>query len=348
MPGTPQRSRRGQSLVEFGLVLPILLVLFLGIADFGRVFAAGITVEAAARNAAEIVAEEYRRNPPGPLSDPAPPGDPAYYAPLHELGGSTVCSEMRGLAGTTYDEVTRECHVADADPSTYDWMPVVLICVHDGEDPLCATPAFGATVPDPQCSELLAPISPALEGGSEDSRYVEVRICYRFETLVKFPFLALGDVWLQKDRAFTVADYPVPTPAIPPPPSPPPPTDLPSPEPTASPSGEPTPTPEGTPAETLTPAPTPACLTPVASFTAVPTSGKRPLTVVFTSTSTSEGCAILSYLWTFGDGTTSTVQNPTHVFNFTNGNNKTFIVTLTVDNATGTSAPASTTILVTK
>ncbi len=52
-------------MVEFALILPLLLVLFLGIADFGRVFHAGIVAEAAARNAAEIVAEEYRRNPPG-------------------------------------------------------------------------------------------------------------------------------------------------------------------------------------------------------------------------------------------------------------------------------------------
>ena len=48
------QSRRGQSLVEFALVLPMLLVLLLGVADFGRVFAAGITIEAAARNAAEV------------------------------------------------------------------------------------------------------------------------------------------------------------------------------------------------------------------------------------------------------------------------------------------------------
>src|SRR5690606_20209344 len=41
-----RRPERGQSLVEFALVLPMLLVLLLGIADFGRVFAAGILLEA--------------------------------------------------------------------------------------------------------------------------------------------------------------------------------------------------------------------------------------------------------------------------------------------------------------
>ena len=45
--GTDGTTPRGQSLVEFALVLPMLLVLLLGIADFGRVFQAGITTEAA-------------------------------------------------------------------------------------------------------------------------------------------------------------------------------------------------------------------------------------------------------------------------------------------------------------
>ncbi len=39
----------------------MLLVLLLGVADFGRVFQAGITIEAAARNGAEAAAQEYRQ-----------------------------------------------------------------------------------------------------------------------------------------------------------------------------------------------------------------------------------------------------------------------------------------------
>jgi hypothetical protein len=227
------RSSRGQSMVEFILVLPILLILFLGIADFGRVFHAGIVIEAAARNAAEIVAEEYRRNPPGgSLTDPPPPGDAAFYQPLHDLAGRTVCSEARTLTNTTYDPVTRNCHVADGDPATPNWMPIVMACIHDGEDPLCATPVFGASVPT-QCSGLTASIAPDMDAG-EASRFVEVRVCYQFSTLIHVPIFSLGDVWLQKDRAFTVANYPVPTPSIPPEPSAPPPTDLPSEEPSPS------------------------------------------------------------------------------------------------------------------
>lgn len=49
---------------------------------------------------------------------------------------------------------------------------------------------------------------------------------------------------------------------------------------------------------------------PIANFTASPTSGIRPLVVNFNNTSV----AATSYLWTFGDGTTSTATNPTKTY----------------------------------
>ena len=52
---------RGQTMVEFALILPLLLVFLLGVVDFGRIFTAGITMEAAARNAAEAAAQEYQQ-----------------------------------------------------------------------------------------------------------------------------------------------------------------------------------------------------------------------------------------------------------------------------------------------
>ena len=55
------RVARGQSLVEFALLLPLLLVILLGVADFGRVFQAGIMMESATRAAAEAGAVEYLR-----------------------------------------------------------------------------------------------------------------------------------------------------------------------------------------------------------------------------------------------------------------------------------------------
>lgn len=59
------------------------------------------------------------------------------------------------------------------------------------------------------------------------------------------------------------------------------------------------------------PSPPPPPPPPVANFTATPTSGVAPLSVAFTDTSTNSPDA---WNWTFGDGGTSTLQNPTHIY----------------------------------
>lgn len=263
-----RRAPRGQSLVEFALVLPLLLILFLGIADFGRIFAAGITLEAAARNGAEVVAEEYRRNPPdGIYADqtlPAPgPGDANYYQVLHEVAARTACREARRLDNTTYDQGTDGCPF---DSVANEQLPLIMVCVHDNADPICDVPAFGASVPPagaPDPCGLRSPPTNVMQGyatGSENSRYVEVRICYRFSMLVHVPILPLDDVWLKKSRVFTVAYFPPPpTPSPPPDPSAPPDESLPPEEtPTPTPSESATPSPTPTEVETPTPSPTPS------------------------------------------------------------------------------------------
>lgn len=74
---------------------------------------------------------------------------------------------------------------------------------------------------------------------------------------------------------------------------------------------------------------------PVAAFTASPTSPCAvPGIVNFTNTST--GTGIVSYLWNFGDLTTSTTPNPTHTYNSYNQ----FTVQLTVTNSVGCSNTA--------
>jgi hypothetical protein len=52
--GSKRSASRGQALVEFALVLPILLILLLGILDFGRAVAAYNSVSNAARSGARV------------------------------------------------------------------------------------------------------------------------------------------------------------------------------------------------------------------------------------------------------------------------------------------------------
>jgi Flp pilus assembly protein TadG len=51
----PRRHRpRGQSVVEFALVVPLLLLVLIAIADFGRFYTSAVAVESAAREAADF------------------------------------------------------------------------------------------------------------------------------------------------------------------------------------------------------------------------------------------------------------------------------------------------------
>ena len=71
---------------------------------------------------------------------------------------------------------------------------------------------------------------------------------------------------------------------------------------------------------------------PTAEFSVAPTSGLEPLTVTFTDASSSYD-GITSREWDFGDGGTSTEQNPTHVY----AEAGTYTVSLTVHEADGDS-----------
>ena len=70
---------------------------------------------------------------------------------------------------------------------------------------------------------------------------------------------------------------------------------------------------------------------PVANFSGSPTNGIVPLTVNFTDTSSGQPTG---WAWTFGDGGTSNVQNPSHVYTVAG----TYSVTLTATNTVGSNS----------
>lgn len=197
-------------MVEFALVLPMLLVLLLGIADFGRAFHAGITIRAAARDAAEVAAQEYlqlSRN-----------GAAIDYAELHRTAAKVACEETQSLPETTFQTE------ASGPGGTCPSMPKIRVCIHDGSDPNCGQPIgdFAADLED--CDRLDGNNQPTAfddpawdplqDGDGGASNYIEVRVCYRFTVLFPGSFtlpmstgITLGDVWLQERAVFTVADY---------------------------------------------------------------------------------------------------------------------------------------------
>ena len=76
-----------------------------------------------------------------------------------------------------------------------------------------------------------------------------------------------------------------------------------------------------------------------ADFSATTTTGCAPLTVDFADSSTGD---VLSYLWSFGDGDTSTAQGPSHLYN----NPGTYTVSLTVSDTCGSDTEIKTDYIV--
>jgi TadE-like protein len=198
------RDSRGQSLVEFTLVFPIMLLLLLTVGDFGRVFASGITLESAARAAAETAAGDYLVELRlMPLS--TPPLTPAGYDRVHRAAWQSICDEASNQPNATPGSGGGQC----------DGLATV-VCVHDGADPNCGNIYNAAGSGTTGCPVLTGVVSNTQTDPSPISTtYVEVRVCYRFTAFfgMNIPFLGgslsplAGNFYLERVRTFTVADY---------------------------------------------------------------------------------------------------------------------------------------------
>jgi len=191
------RSSRGQALVEFGLVLPLLLIFLLGVADFGRVFTAGIAEEAAARNGAEAAAQQwiqlcqkYTYPCTGGLQQ-------ADYDSLHAIARQVACREAEKMPSRVLDG-SGNCT-----------MPIIAVCVHDDHTAGGGDLTCGAEAPAPggPCYEMDAAWNADRAGPAGGRPYVEVRMCYRFDPLFSFALAGWGSIWLQKANDFAVTNY---------------------------------------------------------------------------------------------------------------------------------------------
>jgi Flp pilus assembly protein TadG len=127
-------KRRGQALVEFGLVLPVMLVIFLGIVDFGRAFYAGVLAEQAARDAARLGAGAIPNN--GITTDTLQ--NQAYTALGWPNAACSGCWNSLGLTGTP----TVRIGGYQADGTQYGWADGA----GDSAQALCAQSCPGGQV----------------------------------------------------------------------------------------------------------------------------------------------------------------------------------------------------------
>jgi hypothetical protein len=196
-----RRSERGQSVVEFALVFPIMLIILIGVADLGRVFNVGVITEAAARNGAEHAAQKYLADPPGDtaqnasvrLAAPVGTYSAGYYDAIRMDAATAACAELRGQTNTDY-----------SGGICTTW-PVVAVCVHDDADPACGATAAGFAGVPAACSGLSSGWTNSTGGSGE--RWVEVRICYKFTSLLHLPIFDFGEIYLQRARSFTIPCY---------------------------------------------------------------------------------------------------------------------------------------------
>ena len=363
LPASRNRSARsrGQAMVEFALVLPILSLLLVMAVDFGRVFFGWVALQNATRIAADFAAhnadawpannpfeqasqDRYQelvlgdleainceREPAGPIPDPQFPdgratGDPAVVQLDCTFALITPLAELI-LGGPVPIGATSTFAINQA--------------IQQGLPPDNAPDPPGPATPTPVPTASPGPTScivPATVAGSRNT----ARNLWAARGFTPANLIEIGNgnftVGSQSQTAnasipcnssMTISEGVTVTPA-----------------PTPAPTPVPTPTPIPTPTPLPTPTPTPACQTPTARFVATPTSGTSPLTVQFTNTSTPNNCPITGLTWNFGDGTpTVTTPNPSHTFTHPGpSQNRQFTVSLTVTSAAG---PSQTTAIIT-
>lgn len=184
-PGRRRSGSRGQSVVEFALVLPIMVVILFATLDFARIYTTMMSIESAAREAAD-------------------------YGTTLGAGKWQVGSPMDG----TVSEMQRRACVASSDLTDYDDPDgdPATGCVNPGFA-YCMTPIEGGTC---------GPVDP-VDGCEVPTRpepcTVTVLLSYDFRLLVplNIEFLGVGigfpsTISIQRDSTFAMTDIDLATP----------------------------------------------------------------------------------------------------------------------------------------
>jgi Flp pilus assembly protein TadG len=257
-------NRRGQSLVEFALILPVFMLFFATTLDLGRLAAAQLSVANAAKEGAFQAAQT--------------PTDFNASNPCPAAGDSNVI-----LCRVQLELKNSGVAVNPAD--------IAVNCSQSG------------------CPKAM---------GSR----VTVAVTGRFQLLtpVLAPFFGGTNIAFTRSATTQLEALPAPVTAgaI-----------------TTTTSTSTSTSSTATSTTTTTTSTTTACLIPSAGFTSTisPSDRTAPVTLTVVDTTTSPSCAITSWFWQWGDGTTSLLQNPGAHLYLAKG---TYKITLTVTNAAGT------------
>jgi len=267
-----QNTSRGQSLVEFALILPVFMLFFATTLDLGRLAAAQLSVANAAKE--------------GAFQATTTPTDLNTSNPCPATGDSNLilCRVQLELNGSGIS-------VSPSD--------IAVSCSQTG------------------CPKTM---------GSR----ITVTLTGRFQLLTPILSPFFGGTNVAFTRSATAQMEALPAPATLPPI-----TTTTTSTTTTSATTSTTSTSTSTSTTTTTTTSTVACVMPSAGFTytANPNSKHAPVTLSVVDTTTSPACAITSWFWQWGDGSTSMIKDPTaHVY-LAPG---TYFITLTVANAAGT------------
>jgi hypothetical protein len=201
---------------EFALVLPLMLLIMMGVIDFARLYTTMISVESAAREAADYGTT---------------------YGAARWSADNLIDTERRmEERGCVAASALADYVDADDLPGSGCQNPSFSYCVTPADGAPCA-----ALNPADVCEDPARPTPCA----------VTVTMRYDFHLLVPFRVEMLGTTWglpsaisFQRDSTFAITDIEAPMPSVPPLPAltpPPTPTPGPTEEPTADPTVEPTP-----------------------------------------------------------------------------------------------------------
>lgn len=193
-PGRPaslhptRRPSSGQSVVEFAVVLPIVLLLVVAIADLGRVYASAVAIESAAREAADYGAFDASY-----WTSELPPPDSNYIKTTHEMN-RRACVAAAGSHLQGYETTDPVNNSTCSNP--------VFSCTLERNGATTACSTSGGFTNGVDCSDP----------DTDPPCTVHVRLDYQFRLILAIPPMP-SSILISRDSYFRISNLEAPSPA---------------------------------------------------------------------------------------------------------------------------------------